>query len=110
MKWNMTRTVTDPASPHPADSTGEAKQSIMSRERGRYEILAGWLITMAGIVGYIVAMSRAGVNASMLDAFTNQGLLGWGSAALLIGGVGIWFVGNLAALRDLSRMPDGNGE
>lgn len=110
MKWNLSGTVTDPASPHHADATLEAKQSMTSREKGRYEILAGWLITMTGIVGYIVAMSRAGNNASMLDAFTNQGLLGWGSAALLIGGVGIWFVGNLTALRDLSRMPDGNDE
>ncbi len=83
---------------------------MTSREKGGYEILAGWLITMAGIVGYIVAMNRAGASASMLDAFTSEGLLGWGSAVLLVCGVGVWFVGNFTALRDLARMPESRDE
>jgi hypothetical protein len=110
MNWNMTRTVTDPALLATSEETPGATKSIMNGERGRYAILAGWLITMAGIVGYIVAMSRAGANASMLDAFTSQGLLGWVSAALLAGGVVIWFVGNFAALQDLKQVPGEDGE
>lgn len=68
-------------------------------------VLAGGLITMLGIAAYIVAIGRTGEDALMLDAFIKQGALGWASAALLIGGVVMWFAGGLACLRSLSRTP-----
>ncbi len=57
------------------------------------------------IAAYIAAIGHTGDNALMLDAFIKQGALGWASAALLIGGVVMWFAGGLACLRFLPRTP-----
>jgi hypothetical protein len=109
MSLNFTRT-TAAAAPMPilTATRHEAEKTITRGEKGRRAILAGWLITMLGIVAYIVAMSRAGENAGILDALGNQGLLGWSAAALLLGGVVVWLVGNLAVLHDLSEAPGGD--
>lgn len=106
MKWNTSRAATA-AAPLSIISlaTQDAARAETRGERGRRAILAGWLITMLGIVAYIVAMSRAGEHASILDAFSNTGLLGWFSAALLATGVIVWFLGNIDCLDALAEIP-----
>src|SRR5512132_891419 len=89
----------------PARPAGEASQRKSRSEQGRRAILAGWLITMIGIAGYIVAMSRAGDNADILDGLMGQGVLGWISGALIFAGVVTWFIGNFACLQDLAEIP-----
>jgi hypothetical protein len=81
----------------------------MGGETGRHVPLAGSIAATAGMGGYVAAMTHAGINASILDAFTSQGLLGWASAALLLGGVAVWSAGNFTALQDLAEMPRQNG-
>jgi len=106
MKWNPSRAATAaaPLSVIPL-ATDEIAKAATRGERGRRAILAGWLISMLGIVAYIVAMSRAGEHASIMDAFSNTGLLGWCAAALLAAGVIIWFVGNIDCLDALAKIP-----
>ena len=87
-------------------AAGEAPNARSRSEQGRRAILAGWLVTMAGIAGYIVAMSRAGENADIFDGLIGQGPLGWISGALLLVGVVTWFIGNYACLQDLADIPD----
>lgn len=111
MKWNASRggTAAAPLSII-SGAAQEAAQAETRGERGRRAILAGWLVTMLGIVTYIVAMSRAGEHASVTDAFSNTGLLGWGSAALLAVGIVVWFVGNLDCLDALAKIPASDDE
>jgi hypothetical protein len=87
----------------------ERHKPLISIERWQ-NVLLGSMFTVAGMVGYIVAMTRAGVNASVLDAFTTQNLLGSASAAALLIGVVVWFSGNLSALQDLAQVPGKNEE
>jgi hypothetical protein len=75
------------------------------REWGRKAILAGWIITMAGVVGYIFAMLRADQNTGLLEALFSQGFLGWISAVLLLGGVATWLAGNFAFFRTVLDTP-----
>ena len=89
----------------PPRATGTKPQSRSRGEQGRRAILAGWIVTMLGIVGYIVAMSRAGENADILDGLMGQGLIGWMSGALILAGVVTWFIGNFACLQDLADIP-----
>lgn len=94
----------------PAPVADETSQPRSRSERGRRAILAGWLITMLGIAGYIAAMSRAGENADILDGLMGQGLIGWMSGALIVAGVVTWFIGNFACLQDLADIPAGSEE
>lgn len=94
----------------PPRATGTKPQSRSRGEQGRRAILAGWIVTMLGIVGYIVAMSRAGENADILDGLIGQGPLGWISGALMLTGVVTWFIGNYACLQELADIPAGSEE
>lgn len=76
-----------------------AKAVENGRDWGRKAILAGWIITMVGVVGYIFAMLRADQDAGLPEALFSQGFLGWASAVLLLGGVATWLAGNLAFFR-----------
>lgn len=80
----------------------EAAPQPSRGEQGRRAILVGWMVTMLGIALYIVAMSRAGANADMLEGLTGQGPLGWIAGALMLAGVVTWFVGNYACLQELA--------
>lgn len=93
----------------PAQNT-EASEIGSRSEHGRRAILAGWLVTMAGIAGYIVAMSSAGENADILDGLLHQGPLGWISGALMLVGVVTWFIGNYACLQDAAEIPTSREE
>ena len=73
------------------------------REWGRKAILAGWIITMAGVFGYSIAMVRARQDVGLFEALFSQGLLGWLSAVLLFGGVATWIAGNLAFFRGSAK-------
>lgn len=75
------------------------------REWGRKAILSGWIITMAGVVGYCFAMLRAPQDSGLLQALFSQGFLGWASAVLLLGGVATWLVGNLSFFRAAVEEP-----
>jgi hypothetical protein len=75
----------------------------MNGETRRREILTGVVLAIAGMSCYIPAMTRAGANAGILDAFTSQGLLGGISATLLLAGVGLWCQGSWAALDHLAE-------
>ena len=76
------------------------------REWGRKAILAGWAITMLGVVGYCFAMMRAPQETGLLQALFTQGALGWGSAILLMGGVATWLAGNFAFVREVVELPE----
>ena len=94
---------------HASDAGLHAKAVEDGREWGRKAILAGWIIAMAGVVGYVFAMLRAPQDASLLEALFSQGFLGWASAVLLLGGVATWLAGNMAFFRtvlDDSRSDD----
>jgi hypothetical protein len=95
-----------------SDAALQAKEIEDGREWGRKAILAGWILAMAGVVGYCFAMLRAPQDAGLLDALFSQGFIGWISAVLLLGGVATWFVGNLAFFRQVLETPgkDGNSD
>ncbi len=67
-----------------------------------HSILLGSLFALGGMAGYVASLMRAGTNASPLDGFAGQSLLGSASAAALVIGVLLWFLGNLSALQDLA--------
>ena len=75
-------------------------------ETGRRTILLGWVITMTGVVGYVVTMSRAPENADMIEALSTQGLSGWASLLVLIAGVIVWVIGSVSTLTEIRNMPD----
>lgn len=79
--------------------------SSNGREWGRKAILAGWIITMIGVVGYCFAMLRAPQDVGLLEALFTQGFLGWISAVLLLGGVATWIAGYLAFFRAAAEEP-----
>jgi hypothetical protein len=76
------------------------------REWGRKAILAGWIITMIGIVGYCFVMMRAPQDTGLLEALFSQGILGWASAVLILGGVATWVAGNYAFVREVVELPE----
>jgi hypothetical protein len=80
------------------------------REWGRKAILAGWIITMIGVVGYVFAMLRADEQSGLLEALFSQGFLGWASAVLLLGGIATWLAGNLAFFRAAIDEPRDEGD
>jgi hypothetical protein len=80
------------------------------REWGRKAILAGWIITMMGVVGYCFAMMRSDQSAGLLEALFSQGWLGWLSAVLILGGVATWLAGNYAFVREVVELPEHEAE
>ena len=82
------------------------------REWGRKAILAGWIITMLGAVGYVWAIMRAGAGeeTTLLQALFSQGILGWGSAVLLLGGVATWLAGHFAFMKEVVELPKSEAE
>ena len=93
---------------HPTETHLTERAREDGRDWGRKAILAGWIITMAGVVGYCFAMLRADQNTGLLEALFSQGFLGWASAVLLLGGVATWIAGNLAFFRDVVEEPSGD--
>ena len=88
------------------DRTRSAAASAAGgREWGRKAILAGWVITMVGVVCYSFAMMRAPQDAGLLEALFSQGFLGWIAAVLIAGGVGTWLAGNFAYMQEVVEMP-----
>ena len=83
---------------------------IRSAEWGRKAILAGWLLAMIGIIGYIYTMLRAGDEAGILEAISRAGALGWASAGLLVLGVATWLAGNVALMNALVDSDDETGD
>ena len=83
-------------------------EEIGGREWGRKAILAGWVITMLGVIGYVFAIMRAGAgeDTSLLEALFSQGFLGWGSAVLLLRGVATWLAGNFAFVKEVVELPE----
>ena len=77
----------------------------MNKEQGRKAILAGWLMAMAGIAGYVYTMVHAPAETGLLEAIRDGGPLAWLSAALLAAGVGMWIAGNIAIQRAISAAP-----
>lgn len=87
--------------PFPAASDVREVQAARARgERGRLLILWGWFAAMLGAAGYCRALFDLGGDADLLDAVTRTGPLGWVSAALVVGGIGLWLAGNLVYLRE----------
>jgi hypothetical protein len=84
----------------------KAAEVAGGREWGRKAILAGWVITMLGVIGYVFAMMQAGQDTGLLEALFSQGFLGWLSAVLLLGGVATWLVGNYAFVREVVELPE----
>jgi hypothetical protein len=100
---------TEAAALWPASAAAEDEAKTLRRsELGGRAILAGWVLTMLGIVAYVLAMSRAGENAGVIDALMGQGLLGWFAGTLMLAGVGVWFAGNLTCLRAVTELPPGD--
>ena len=69
------------------------------RDWGRKAILAGWIITMTGVVGSCAVFLRAPQKTGMLEGLFNQGFPGWISAALVVSGLATWVAGSLAFFR-----------
>jgi hypothetical protein len=105
MNWNAIERTATPIPAMLATPVDEIEKPVTVREAGRRTILLGWLVTMIGIIGYVVALSRAPENADMLDAIASQGLVGWGSVLVLIIGVLVWAIGNVSMLHELSETP-----
>lgn len=85
----------------PAPAEVRDVQAARARgERGRLLILWGWFAAMLGAAGYCRALFDLGGDAELLDAVTRTGPLGWGSAILVVGGIGLWLAGNLVYLRE----------
>lgn len=68
-------------------------------ETARCAILAGWAIALLGVTCYVIAATQAGAGTDIMDALTGQGVIGWASMALLLGGIAIWLFGNLKFVR-----------
>ena len=81
-------------------------EATPDRERGRKAILAGWLVTMAGVFGYVFCMLRAPEGAGMLEAIRSQGVIGWATVAFLIAGISLWLAGNISMFQDMMSSPD----
>lgn len=93
--------------PFPPAILAQRAVAIRQRtERGRKMILWGWAAAMLGVAGYCKAIFQLEASAEVLDAITRTGLLGWTSGVLLIGGVGLWLVGNLHYLQEVLDTPD----
>jgi hypothetical protein len=103
MNWNSIQPTVEHARSAFSPIDENKEEPLTVRERGRCAILIGWVVTMIGIVGYIVAMSRAGEGAEMLDALASQGLLGWGSLSILLTGVIVWVIGSVSMLRHVTK-------
>lgn len=88
----------------------ESEPILYGRAWGRKAILAGWVITMFGVVGYVFAMMRAPEGGSLLDALRTQGTLGFISLVLLLAGVITWIVGNVAFLRETMDLPSSSDD
>lgn len=92
----------------PATATAKTRATglaIAGPERGRRMILWGWVATMAGIACYCRAIFTLGPEAEIMDAVMKAGALGWLSALLSIGGIGLWMGGNLIYLMDAVHTP-----
>lgn len=89
-----------------------SEKPAAARETGHRMILLGWVITMIGIVGYVVTMSRAPESSGVIDALSSQGLFGWASLLVLAAGVIVWVIGSVMMLTDVMETPnsDGTGE
>lgn len=86
-----------------------ARKAVATRqrcERGRKLILWGWVGAMVGVTAYCKAVFLVGANGELLDAVTQTGPLGWASAVLMLGGVGLWLAGNLVYLREVMESTD----
>ncbi len=92
------------------DRTRNAASAAGGREWGRKAILAGWAITMVGVVCYCFAMMRAPQETGLLEALFSQGFLGGIAAILIAGGVGTWIVGNIAYMQEVVEMPADDNE
>jgi hypothetical protein len=84
------------------------EKSATAGERGQRTILLGWLITMIGVVGYVVTMSRAPDNTDMIEALATEGFSGWASLSLVLAGVVVWVIGSISTLTDIRNVPDSN--
>ena len=79
------------------------RKETRSPEWGRKAILAGWLVAMLGITGYVYTMVNAPSETGLFEALVNGGIIAWLSAALVVVGVGLWVAGNLALLRGMAE-------
>ena len=71
-------------------------------EWGRKAILAGWLVAMLGIAGYVYTMVNAPQAAGLFEGLLGGGIVAWLSAAFVVVGVGLWLAGNLALLQGMA--------
>ena len=108
----MTNRVKAATLPHNGTAFDDVRTGSVEggREWGRKAILAGWIITMVGVVGYCFAMMRAPQDTGLLEALFTQGFLGWSSAVLLLGGVATWMAGNFAFVREVVELPNEEAE
>lgn len=87
--------------PAPSAAVVQEVQAARQRgEHGRKLILWGWTAAMLGVAGYCRGLFSLDGDPDFLDAITRTGALGWLSAALIVGGVGLWLRGNLLYLRE----------
>lgn len=71
-----------------------------SDEWGRKAILSGFLIAMTGMVIFCYVTLGHGLDADMYRSLFESGVIGWAALLFLLMGVGVWFAGNIALLKD----------
>ncbi|HJW72052.1 MAG TPA: hypothetical protein VJ486_04285 [Geothrix sp.] len=83
------------------DSAAESQRVIaQTRERGRWWILSGWVITMVGAFFYCRLLFAMDGECDMPELLHRTGVTGWAALLLMVVGVAFWLAGNLVFLKD----------
>lgn len=90
-----------------ASDASRTDQELSRRglERSRKTILFGWIISMIGIVTYCFVISGGDQQADLPDALAARGAIGWAAVAVILIGVGLWFIGCVRFLNDADCSP-----
>jgi hypothetical protein len=80
------------------------RQTHQRTEWGRKAILSGCIMSLVGMVAYCYGTFGEGPQADLPSSLFANGVLGWFAFLLLLSGVGVWLVGNMAVLDEADRV------
>ena len=89
-----------------ASAASRHQQRVAHRrtEWARKAILGGCIMTLIGMVTYCYGSFGGGPEADLPSSLFKNGALGWGAFLFMLGGVGVWLVGNIALLDEIDRV------